>query len=555
VHGELPQLESTHRPPVPEGDRPQARRGREVTEQPLDLGRVLRALWRRRLWLVGLALVGVAYGVLLTVVQSPVYEARSLVLLPPSATDVQGRPLRSMETEAHIAESADILDRAGATFNPALSSRTLRHRVHTKVVSADILEIRVQAGGAQSSRQLANAVSNEYVAYSNGATAAQTESRVAVLQAQGTELEARIRQLESDINAGTARLNALDQRSPEAARQTALLDATRSEQVEAARQLSTVNGRIADVKLSAELSSRGTRVLQLADTPTTPLRPRPVLNIGGGAAAGLLAAIVLALAFDRNDGRLRRRDDIAQAVGAPVVASLGVPGRAGVARCKALLDLWQPNVAENLALRQAFTQLGVADEQPPANVLVVTLPGDRAGPLVALEMGAFAASMETNTAVVIASADGATADLRTACRSQPQGSGRPRLSVHDLTSAVDGIDLEQADLSIAIVVADGEALVAPTWGRRTLTALAVTAGYATPEALIAASMACADIGHPVRGIFVANPDPDDHTIGRFSVPAGSNGHKTPVRRVPDRHSPYPPTNGATNGVLGREVAP
>ncbi len=524
-----------------------------MTEQPLDLGRVLRVLRRRWLWLVGLVGVGVAYGVLLTVVQSPVYEARSLVLLPPSATDGQGRPVRSMETEAHIAASADILDRAGSAFNPPLTSRTLRKRVHTTALSADILEIRMDAGSAVGAKQLADAVANAYVGYSNGATAVQADSQVGVLQSQGAELDQRIRQLESDINAGTTRLDGLDQRSAEAARQSALIDAMRTEQVDASRQLSTVNGRIADVKLNAELSSRGTRVLQLADTPSRPTHPRPVLNLGGGAAVGLLGAMVLALAFDRNDSRLRRRDDIAAAVGAPVVASLAVP-RAGVDRCKALLDLWEPNVIESLALRQAFTRLGVADDQPPANLIVVTLPGDRAGPILALELSAFAASMETSTALVIASADGATAHLRSACSAQRSGSIRPRLSVYDLTAAAGSVDLARADLSIAVVVADGEALSTPTWGRRTLIALAVTAGYGTPEALAAASLACAESGYPVRGIFVANPDPNDHTTGRLRTtpgPNGQNGARGPLG--PSR--PHPTENGAGNGVLGRETAP
>ncbi len=531
-----------------------------MTEQPLDLGRVLRTLRRRWLWLVALLGIGVTYGVLLTLVQSPVYAAKSLILLPPSATDAQGHPLRSMETEAHIADSADILSRAGATFTPPLTAKTLRHRVTTSVVSSDILDVSVEAGRASGAKQLADAVANAYVAYSNGAAAVQADSSVAVLQAQATDLDQRIRQLESDINAGTARLAGLDQHSAEAARQGALLDAMRSEQVEASRQLSTVTNRIADVKLSAQLSSRGTRVLQPADTPSKPLRPRPVVNVGGGAAVGLFVAIVLALAFDRNDGRLRLRDDIAEAVGAPVVASLGIPRRSGVDRCKSLLDLWQPTVVESLALRQAFTDLGVADEQPPANVIVVTLPGDRAGPVLALELGAFAATMETHTAVVVASDDAATADLRAACKAQRPGTGRPRLSVHDLTSGLHPVDVERAELSIAIVVADGVAIPTPTWGRRTLTALAVTAGYGTPEALAAASLACAESGHPVRGIFVANPDPNDKTTGRLRLATQSDGHRAPMRRLGGGSRPQPHANGSakgvTNGVAGgHEVAP
>jgi len=485
-----------------------------VTEQPLDVRSALRTLRRHGTWLVALVAFGVGYGALLTVTQSPRFEAKSLVLLPPSAVDAQGRFLRSMDTEALIAKSADLLELAGRAVDPPLSSRTLRDWVTTRVISADIIEVKVTAGGAAQAKLLADAVANEYVAYSNGATVLRTDSTVGVLQAQASDLEKRLTDLEAQIATGTSRLSTLDQRSAEALRESALLDSMRTEQIETSRQLSTVTGRISDARLNAELSSRGTRVLQQADVPRGEAKPRAVRNIGGGAVVGIVSGLLLALALDRNDGRLRYRDDIALAVGAPVVASLGVPRRSTASRARAMLDRWEPSVVENVALSQAFDRLGVAEEQPPVNLVLVTLAGDRAGPLIAVELAAFAATMETITVLVVASGNRITDGLR-ACADQSTRRVRERLFVHDLTGRSDAVPLAGAELSVAVVVADGGPLVVPTFGWRTITVLAVSSGVGSPVALGAAALACEEAGHPIRGIFVANPDPGDRSTGRM----------------------------------------
>lgn len=491
------------------------RGGGNVTEQALDLRRLLHSLRRRWKWVLGLTAIGLSIGALATMLETPTYVAKSRVLLPPSALDAKGDPLRSMETEAHIATSTEILDRAGAIFTPPVPGANLRSRVDARGVSADILEVRVEAGRPPDARLLADAVAEEYVAYTNGVTALHADSTVGVLRAQVDDLQERIRQLESSIAAGVARLAGLDPRSPEAARQAALVDSMRMEQVDASRQLATANGRIADARLDAELSGRGTRVLQWADDSPGLARPRPAWNLGGGGLIGLLTGAVLAIALDRNDGRVRRRDDIAEAVGAPVVASLAVPRRGAVARCRALLHSWEPTVVESLVLRQAFDRLGIAVERPPVNLVVATLPGDRAGPVLALQLAASAAAMEIPTAFVVASDHPTNADLRSALVSRRNRQLRPHLSIHDLATREDDAGPGGAELSIVLVVAEGGQVAVPTWGRTTLTALVVSSGFASPEALAAVTLTLADAGHPVQGVLVANADPGDRTIGRM----------------------------------------
>ncbi len=519
-----------------------------MTEESLDLRRTLAVLRRRSLAVLALFAVGLTCGVAAILLQPLRYVARSGVLLPPSAQDAQGRPLRNIETQVSIAGSAEILGRAGRALRPPASPTALRRRVDVRAVSVDILEIRAEAATPRDAALLANAIANEYVAYSSDASSDLAGTSVALLQDQAARLEERIRQLDADIADNTARLARLNPLSPEAARQAVLLDSLRVSQVDASRQLSSINSRIADARLEAELTRRGLRVLEPATRPRHPSRPRLVLSAGVGGTAGLLAGAVLALVLERGDHRLRRRDEIADAVGAPVLASLAVGPRKRVKEYGDLLTRWLPSAVETLAMRQAFARMGVADEEPPTNVIVVTLPGDRAALSLAVELAASAVSFGTPTALVVATAHAAVRELRSACAVVTRGDGeaRPHLWVYGAIAGVEASDLARVELTVTIVVADDGPSALPVWGRQTYTALAVSSGFATAETLASTALAWLDSGHPVGGILVANPEPADPTIGQLGLTSRVSSDGRMARR-PREH----PRSAVTSEPVGQ----
>lgn len=71
------------------------------------------------------------------------------------------------------------------------------------------------------------------------------------------------------------------------------------------------------------------------------------------------------------------------------------------------------------------------------------------------------------------------------------------------------------DLTVTAVVVDRREPVLPEPRPGTTTVLAVSAGAATADQLARVAIAAADGGQPLKGIFVANPDSDDQTTGRF----------------------------------------
>ncbi len=89
--------------------------------------------------------------------------------------------------------------------------------------------------------------------------------------------------------------------------------------------------------------------------------------------------------------------------------------------------------------------------------------------------------------------------------------------MYDIGAGVDADGLRTADLSVTIVVAEGDGLGIRTWGRQTVATLAVSSGFTTAEHIASVALGGLDGGHPLDGVLVANPDPADQTTGHVPL--------------------------------------
>ena len=79
-----------------------------------------------------------------------------------------------------------------------------------------------------------------------------------------------------------------------------------------------------------------------------------------GAISGALIGAVIALAISRSDRRLRERDEIANSIGVPVLASFPVDHPADPRGWTKLLEDYKPGALHALQLRRALQQLEMA---------------------------------------------------------------------------------------------------------------------------------------------------------------------------------------------------
>jgi capsular polysaccharide biosynthesis protein len=286
------------------------------------------------------------------------------------------------------------------------------------------------------------------------------------------------------------------------------------------------------------------RMIQGATPATgTPLPSRVILFGGLGALLGALIGVIIALAIGRSDRRLRERDEIADTIGVPVLASIPVAHPSDAGGWTRLLDEYNPGAVPAWNLRKALQHLGLTDVKGGSggSLAVLSLSSDPGALALGPQLAAFAASLGIPTALVIGPQQDAnvTATLRAACAvPRPAQSKRPdqlRVSVRDQDDTdhqPDGAgDGRQPDAALTTVVAVVDAQtprVADTI-RTTATVLGVSAGRTTADQLARVAASLAADGRQIAGILVADPDSADHTTGRIPQLAPPSHRRLPTR--------------------------
>jgi capsular polysaccharide biosynthesis protein len=270
-----------------------------------------------------------------------------------------------------------------------------------------------------------------------------------------------------------------------------------------------------------------------------------IYALAGGIFGALIGAVI-ALAINRSDPRLRARDDIANSIGVPVLASfpVGHPGSPG--EWTRLLEDYKPGAMHALQLRNALQQLEAAaevnfgSEGGQWSFTVLSLSSDPGSLAFGPQLAIFAAAQGIPTALIIAQQDAAvTASLRTACAAPPSSPKWPKnlrvlVSDGDVERAIAGLQGDasgprDATLSVVVGVVDGRNPQVPDTIRTTATLLGVSAGAATADQLARVAMSAVSKGREISGILVANPDSADATTGRLPQLGRRSGRRQPTR--------------------------
>ena len=273
-----------------------------------------------------------------------------------------------------------------------------------------------------------------------------------------------------------------------------------------------------------------------------------------GGLAGALIGAVVALAIGRNDRRLRQRDEIANSIGIPVIASIQVAHPSAAAGWTKLFEEYKPTAAPSWQMRVVLDQLDVgrpgfsrtassngddplyedhaAAYDRGSSVTVVSLASDPGALGLGPQLAIFAASQGIPTSLVVGPQQGmaATASLRIACATPISPESRRRGLLRVASYEQGGVEL-RPDTALVVVVAvvDSRAPEMPDTPRTSATLIGVSAGAATAEQLARAAVAASADGREISGILVANPLETDQTSGRIPRLARSARPKLPNR--------------------------
>jgi capsular polysaccharide biosynthesis protein len=477
-----------------------------VTDDNLRLasvGRLVRRRWRP---LLGVAVVGAVLGFGLSFLLSPGYQAASKVL-------IQGQSVKlALVTETQIATSLAVLDATSKELGWGVSGIGLQGSVSANVLDGSVIEIVGTAPTRDRARALTDSVTAHYVAFSAkiandttaAAAAAQTQRRQA-FQKPVDDLTAQVRALEANPRRSPAEDVTLDDLRRSLQTATTALATYDTEQTKS----SSTGTQTAGTQTGTQTTA--TTVLEPA-IDRGAATPTPVELTIAGAVVCVLVCVLLFIRAERTDDRLRTPDDVAAALGAPVVATFGVepddetaqPASSrnwlgNLLRTEAAWDPIAPPLEDErdeARYRRVLAQLRAGPTDELRAVVALIYDDDAAGVLAVARFAAAVATEERPVVAVTNRAEAARLIRRQA------GHGGPRRLPVSVIGTREPVP-SSARLVLHVVDLAAAHPVIPDYAPAKVAFLALGVGLRTPAELIAVDGACTDAGLSLRGAVLA----------------------------------------------------
>ena len=309
----------------------------------------IRSALRRSAWLwCAIALAGLLAGFGLFVKLPLSYEAATSLLLtnPPLST-----PGVAITDDQAIAQSRAVAGDALRKLGLRQSAASFTADYTATPVTDRVLLITVKATSSDGAVREANALATAFLTFQAHLLDAQQKLVNASLQQKVTQAQQHLDSVSKQISQLSAQ--------PASPRQRSELSRLRAERSHADVALTTLqqttNSNQASTEAATASQVKGSVVLDGAVPIKQSRKKRLLLYAGGGLLAGLTIGLGIVVVGALVSDRLRRRDDVAQAIGAPVLLSVG----------KVRLSRWRPSrnglaAARSTNVRRIVAHLGSA---------------------------------------------------------------------------------------------------------------------------------------------------------------------------------------------------
>ncbi|MDU0313000.1 Wzz/FepE/Etk N-terminal domain-containing protein [Phycicoccus sp. M110.8] len=495
-----------------------------MSEQVIDLRSTWAILRRRTGVLVAAAALGAAGGAATAYVQPPAYTSTSMVLLPSASPGASSSASsHSIDTQVAIAQSQAVLGPAGQAVTPSLSGEQVARLVTVESPTSDVLDITATGTTPAQAEALANAVAKAELDYLKNAANALSDDKKSALNERAATLKGSLDSVNQEIKAAQTRIGGESPTSTAGRADAAALAELTAQQASLVLQLDQIDKESAAAASGDTTAAANATVIQQASpAERTPLVLRMALAGLAGVGLDLFVVAGVIVVAGRRERSLRSRDEIADAVGIPVLASLRSRAPKSVAAWTTLLAAYSPDNVGMWTLRQLLRMLTpghpgsivtAAPESQPTHVVVITLAGDLRALATGPQLASFAASTGLRTRLVTAQTHDSGDRLWAACAGIPtEAQPRPGLTVETRPGgratgdlAVDVVVIDRVRPVLHLPRVEGSAVL-----------LAVTAAGATADELARVALAADDAGHPIDRLLVIDADPLDRTTGRLA---------------------------------------
>lgn len=414
---------------------------------------VLRQRWRL---LIVIAVLGALVGAGASMVFSPGYETSTSVLLQgPRSPD-------ELLTEAQVAKSSVVLDRAAGALKWGVSGTDLADQVTAAVADGNIIEVTAMAETPERAQQLADRVAQEYVTFSTQLTADTGDASAQVSQEQQQTLRQQIietNQKISDLHNSAGQGQTID--SVGVRTELERLRTVLAQSVAKLDELDTTSGQSKIV------------VMGPAERPVGPAAPSMTHFVAGGAVLFFLVGLFGHLFSARTDRRLRDEAGITSALGTSVLGGIDVP------------DSLSVEAVESAGLVGMVRKFFLGDR--PWHVTALPPAADEAGLTIRYRrvLSRLREQLPSGPGkvLVVIAGDDPLAGVAAARLRELAEENRLRLVVWEVDATRPTVPDDPMPGVLAIV----------------------TAGTRTGWELVGIAEACADAGHGVLGVVVTHP--------------------------------------------------
>ncbi len=497
----------------------------------VSLGYLMGAIKRAARFLLALGIVGLLIGAAYDVKSPPAEKASASVLITYGPDE---NPSSAVLDNQAIAESRSVAELAMHKLGLQESVGSFQKATTVTIVTDRVLQITMSAQTSAEAVSRANAVAAAFLQF----RASEMEAAQNLLVNSLEQQVAQAKQTVASINSQISQVSAL----PSSTAQASELKNLRAQLSQATQQLYIDEQTVQDTRASTATATAvtGSVVLDPAVALAHSHSKYLVLYGGIGLIMGLVLGLAIVVIRAIVSDRLRRRDDVSQALGAPVKLSVGAvrlsrwrPGRHGLAAAR---SVEVRRIAAHLrgtvpARGRGPAALAVVPVDDPrvAALAVVSMALSRARDgfnvvLADLASGTPAAKLVDSKAPGVRSVTAQGARLTLAVPDSddiapagPLGHARDEAQRSAFTNAVTSA-CASADLLLTLVTLDPSlgAELLPTWAASTV--VMVTAGQSSWARINATGEMIRLAGASVTSAVLVGADKSDESLGMPQQP-------------------------------------
>ena len=280
----------------------------------MELQTYLQILWRRKLWVLIVAILVTAAAYVYTLTVTPTYVSSTILRVVTIGSDgLSGRPDYDytqllMNTYASIATGStarsEIMEQLGLQERPSISVNPIRN--------TELMRIQIEATDPGVARNVADAMAALVIRESRKQYSSDGQSVLDILDRQ-------IDQVLAELNDAREEYELLVANSP---RDSTALDAARQYVEFRSQTYENLLRQYEDARINDVVRANSVYVVEPANTPANPAFPQQDINLALGVLVGLFFGVLIAFLVDNLDTRLYSNDQIEAVTHARVIGEI-----------------------------------------------------------------------------------------------------------------------------------------------------------------------------------------------------------------------------------------